>query len=117
MAHLIRVKNNLKDFPYDEVNQVTPWPTLRHEPGQSWAEISKKMNSTVLSDGKNLKDKWDNPKYPFRVFKSHGASRQCCPMCTFVVMPSKWMQTVINTPKTPYFISYALLLRRGPGRL
>ena len=83
MAHLIRVKNNIKDFPYDEVNQVTPWPTLRHEPGQSWAEISKKMNSTVLSDGKNLKDKWDNPKYPFRVFKSHGASRQCCPICTF----------------------------------
>jgi len=71
MSHLIRVKGDIEQFPWDEVMHVTPWPTLRHEPGQSWSEISNKMNSTVLADGKKLKDKWDNQAYPFRVFKSH----------------------------------------------
>ena len=27
------------------------------------------MNSTILKDGTALKDKWDHPSYPFRVFK------------------------------------------------
>merc|ERR1719181_2736041 len=71
MAHLIRIKANIEDFPWDEVNQMTPWPTLRHEPAQPWPEILEKMNNMVLGDGKKLKDKWDHPRYPFRVFKSH----------------------------------------------
>ena len=80
MSHLIRVKGDIEQFPWDDVNRVTPWPTLLHEPGQSWSEISNKMNSTIFADGTKLKDKWDNQAYPFRVFKSHGMSRQCFPV-------------------------------------
>ena len=72
MSHLIRVKGDIEKFPWDEVNQNTPWATLRHEPGQSWSEISNKMNSTIFADGTKLNDKWDNEAFPFRVFKSHG---------------------------------------------
>lgn len=71
MAHLIRVKANVAKYPFEEVMLNTPWPTLVHEPGQSWADISEKMNTTVLADGSRLKDKWDNKAYPFRVFKAH----------------------------------------------
>lgn len=29
------------------------------------------MNTTVLEDGTKLKDHWDAPGLPFRIFKSH----------------------------------------------
>jgi predicted metalloenzyme YecM len=71
MSHLIRVKGNVKDFPFTDVLETTPWPTLRHYPGQQWPEVKSKMNTTILADGSKLKDKWDHPSYPFRIFKSH----------------------------------------------
>ena len=81
MSHLIRVKGDIEKFPWDDVMRVTPWPTQRHEPGQSWPEIYKKMNSMIFADGTKLKDKWDNKVYPFRVFKSHGMWCKHFPAC------------------------------------
>ena len=44
---------------------------MRHKPGETWAEMYKILNTHVLDGGVKLKDRWDNPAYPFRVFKSH----------------------------------------------
>ena len=33
--------------------------------------MRKLWETSVLEDGSRLKDHWDHPKYPFRVFKSH----------------------------------------------
>ena len=65
--------------------------TQLHEPGQSWPEIYKKMNSTIFADGTKLKDKWDNKAYPFRVFKSHGMWCKHFPACEIV-----WMLSNMN---------------------
>mmetsp|Transcript_12475 Transcript_12475/g.29734 ORF Transcript_12475/g.29734 Transcript_12475/m.29734 type:complete len:362 (+) Transcript_12475:56-1141(+) len=69
-AHQIRSKGrgNFTDVLLD-----TPWVELVVQPGQQWAEIKEKMNSTILPDGSNVKDYWDHPSFPFRIFKSHVA--------------------------------------------
>eukprot|EP00961_Rhodomonas_salina_P014192 190512-Rhodomonas_salina.1 len=64
-SHQIRTRG--KGDLYD-INTDTPWLDLRHKPGQSWAELKEMMNSTVLKDGTRLKDRWDSPSYPFRIF-------------------------------------------------
>ena len=46
-----------------------------HHPGQTWEELYEIMNTKVLREGTKLKDRWDHPEYPFRVFKSHGTPR------------------------------------------
>ena len=46
---------------------------LTHKPGQRFDELFHIMNTHTLDDGKKLKDLWDSPDYPFRVFKSHSA--------------------------------------------
>lgn len=73
-THQIRTKgkdNNDELFP--DVSITTPWPDLRQSRAGSWAEQKERFNTTVLSDGKELKHYWDNPSYPFRIFKSHYA--------------------------------------------
>lgn len=71
MSHLIRVKGEIEQFPFTDTMETTPWPTIRHYPGQEWAEIKAKMHDAVLADGSKLRDNWDHPAYPFRIFKSH----------------------------------------------
>lgn len=72
-----------------DVNVVTPWIGLKHKPGETWAENWNKMNNLVFPEGTDgagtkLKDHWDNPKYPYRAFKSHfapkvpGGGPDCC---------------------------------------
>jgi hypothetical protein len=39
-------------------------------PGQTWSDVKNLMNTTILSDGTHVKDHWDNPSFPFRIFKS-----------------------------------------------
>ncbi|EKX33960.1 hypothetical protein GUITHDRAFT_80914, partial [Guillardia theta CCMP2712] len=73
-AHQIRTKG--LDNNYREVNVNTPWVGYKHKPGQTWQELKELMNTTILEDGSLLKDFWDNPDYPFRVFKSHFGPRQ-----------------------------------------
>lgn len=46
---------------------------LTHRPGQKFDELLDIMNHHVLEDGTKLKDLWDSPTYPFRVFKSHSS--------------------------------------------
>jgi len=87
--HQIRTKGT-NDPPFVEQQYNTPWLSLRHKPGQSWEEISDLMNNTILPDGVPLKDRWDHPKYPFRVFKGHeaplkegGGREECLPIEQF----------------------------------
>lgn len=71
ISHLIRVRGDIDSYPFREVNVATPWPSIMHSPGQTWEQMKVLMNSTVLNDGKLLKQYWDHPQYPFRIFKSH----------------------------------------------
>lgn len=66
-AHLLRVKGDLETHPFLDVSIATPWTTMLHKPGQTWAEIKTLLNTTVLADGTKLVDHWNNPAYPFRV--------------------------------------------------
>ncbi|EKX55282.1 hypothetical protein GUITHDRAFT_99063 [Guillardia theta CCMP2712] len=68
-SHQIRAKGLDEDF-YD-VSVNTPWIGWRHKPGQKWSELKELMNTTILDNGKNLREYWDNASYPFRIFKSH----------------------------------------------
>jgi len=69
-AHQIRTK--AKDtVPFVDVNINTPWVELSQQPRQEWPEIRELLNTTKLKDGTALKDYWDHPSYPFRVFKGH----------------------------------------------
>lgn len=58
-------------LPYTDIMLSTPWMELHQTPGQKWAARKHLYNSTILADGSHLKSYWDNPAFPFRVFKSH----------------------------------------------
>lgn len=58
-------------LPFTDIMYTTPWLEARQYPGQPWSERRELYNTTVLPNGKKLKDYWDNPAFPFRVFKSH----------------------------------------------
>lgn len=69
-THQIRTKGS-DDVEYGDVSYSTPWPDMVQNPGSSWKEQKDLFNTTVLPDGKKLKDYWDNPEFPYRVWKSH----------------------------------------------
>jgi hypothetical protein len=71
MSHLIRVGGDVEKYPFEEVNLNTPWPSIKHYPGQKWPQIKEKMMTGTLPDGSSIREKWDHPEYPFRIFKSH----------------------------------------------
>lgn len=71
-THQIRVKAaDDADELFQEVSVGTPWPDLRQSRHDSWKAQKERFNTTILPDGSKLKDHWDNPRYPFRIFKSH----------------------------------------------
>jgi len=72
-SHQIRVKGNDEKHPYVDVSVSTPWPELIQTPGETWETQREKFNTTILKDGKLLKDYWSHADYPFRIFKSHNA--------------------------------------------
>jgi hypothetical protein len=70
-GHQIRVKGS-DDFEYGDISWSTPWPDFIHTPGSSWSEQKPLMESTMLTEiGKTWGEMWNNPAFPFRVFKSH----------------------------------------------
>jgi hypothetical protein len=70
-GHQIRVKGS-DQFNYTDVSFSTPWPDLIHTPGGSWREQKPLMESTMLKEiGKTWGSLWNNPAFPFRIFKSH----------------------------------------------
>lgn len=71
-AHQIRVKGS-EEFNFTDVSYSTPWPDFVHKPGMSWAEQKALFDTVTLPEEGNrpLKDFYDNPAFPFRVFKSH----------------------------------------------
>jgi hypothetical protein len=70
-SHQIRVKGNDEEFPYRDVSLSIPWPEFVQTPGDNWEIQKEKLNTTILPDGTLVKNYWDHPSYPFRVFKSH----------------------------------------------
>lgn len=73
-THQIRTKGTDDgDELFPDVSITTPWPDFRQSRAGNWAEQKDRYNTTVLGDGRKLKDLWDHPTYPFRIFKSHYA--------------------------------------------
>ena len=73
-THQIRTKGtDLNDELFPDVSLAAIWPDLRQSRAGSWAEQKDRYNDTVLPDGRKLKEYWDNPVFPFRIFKSHYA--------------------------------------------
>lgn len=73
-AHQIRTKaKHDTETDYRDILLTTPWIGFNMLPGQTWPEIKEKMNTTVLDDGTKVKDYWDSPEFPFRIFKTHFA--------------------------------------------
>lgn len=71
-THQIRMKGAPdSDELIHDVNEGMPWMDLRQSRHGSWQEQKERWNTTILPDGSNLKDRWDNPRYPFRIFRSH----------------------------------------------
>ena len=71
-THQIRTKGtDTNDELWPDVGVTTPWPDLRQSRAGSWAEQKERWNTTLLPDGRKMKDVWDHPSYPFRIFKSH----------------------------------------------
>jgi len=70
-SHQIRVKGNDEKYPFVDASVATPWPGLIQTPGDKWKDTWSKLNSMSLEDGTPLKQYWDHPDYPFRVFKAH----------------------------------------------
>jgi len=123
-CHMIRTKGT-DNPPWEDVNLNTPWPSTRHFPDQKWERQQERMNSTILKDGTALKDKWDHPSYPFRVFKSHemplkegGLPAECLPIREFPKV--KWLvmfrpgRDVINSFYT-FFTSHTDELKNTWG--
>mmetsp|Transcript_34905 Transcript_34905/g.56962 ORF Transcript_34905/g.56962 Transcript_34905/m.56962 type:complete len:376 (-) Transcript_34905:248-1375(-) len=73
-THQIRTKGTDDgDELFPDVSISTPWPDFRQSRAGNWAEQKDRYNTTVLGDGRKMKDLWDHPTYPFRIFKSHYA--------------------------------------------
>ena len=81
-THQIRTKGS-DDVEYGDVSYSTPWPDMVQNPGSSWKEQKDLFNTTVLPDGKKLKDYWDNPEFPYRVWC---AIMLQCISCTLIYM-------------------------------
>merc|ERR1719265_2184123 len=68
-THQLRVKG--KDVDFGDISFSTPWPDVIQKHSHTWEDTKRGYQFKVLSNGRRLKDYWDNPSYPFRIFKSH----------------------------------------------
>eukprot|EP01062_Namystynia_karyoxenos_P081349 TRINITY_DN8923_c0_g1_i2.p1 TRINITY_DN8923_c0_g1~~TRINITY_DN8923_c0_g1_i2.p1 ORF type:complete len:404 (+),score=101.58 TRINITY_DN8923_c0_g1_i2:99-1214(+) len=92
------------DDSYPDLTMVSPWAGMVHAPGQTWDDMKVLLNTTVLPEGTKVKDWWDNPKYPFRVWKSHCGAAP--------LNGSKSGFQVIN-PRDPANVKYVVMIRNG----
>mmetsp|Transcript_12953 Transcript_12953/g.32645 ORF Transcript_12953/g.32645 Transcript_12953/m.32645 type:complete len:376 (-) Transcript_12953:168-1295(-) len=74
-VHQIRTKAS-DELPWYDINYNTPWVSLIQKPGMTWADLSHELNHTKLADGTPIRDIWNHPDLPFRVFKAHEIPRQ-----------------------------------------
>ena len=106
-AHQIRTKGS--DVEFGDVSYATPWPDLIQRPGGTWAEQKPLYNTTVLADGTKLKDYWDRPEFPFRVWKTHYTPKvlplEQFPKVKFLAMSRNGLD-VINS-MIPFFDSHS----------
>ena len=70
-SHQIRIKGHDEKYPFIDPMIATPWPSFVEKPGDTWENKWNKLNKVILPDGTPLKQYWDNPDYPFRIFKAH----------------------------------------------
>lgn len=73
-SHQIRIKGS-DEFNFTDVSYSTPWPDFIQVPGESWKDQKPRFETAVIPEegGKTLKSFYDNPAFPFRIFKSHFA--------------------------------------------
>lgn len=70
-THQIRTKGtDTDDTLYPDTSITTPWLDLKQSRKGTWSEQKERYNTTIVY-GKMMKDFWDHPSYPFRIFKSH----------------------------------------------
>ena len=82
-THQIRTKGAADaDELFEDISIGTPWPELLQDADMTWAKQKELLNTTILPSGVPLKEKWDNARYPFRVWKSH-ATPQTLPIKEF----------------------------------
>lgn len=80
-AHQIRSKGDDERYPFRDIMYNTPWMEMIQRPGETWEERREfyEDESTIVYDPTkdaetasiSLKNEWDHPEYPFRIFKSH----------------------------------------------
>jgi len=71
-THQIRTRGrDRNDTLFLDVGITTPWMDLRQSRAGHWAEQKDRYNTTILPDGRSMKELWDHESYPFRIFKSH----------------------------------------------
>lgn len=82
-THQIRTKGAADaDELFEDISIGTPWVELLQDTDMTWAKQKELLNTTILPSGVPLKEKWDNARYPFRVWKSH-ATPQTLPIKEF----------------------------------
>lgn len=69
-SHQIRTKGSDR-HEWGDVSYTTPWMEKLQHPDHTWADEKELYNTTILANGKSLKEYWDHPDFPFRIFKSH----------------------------------------------
>eukprot|EP00448_Togula_jolla_P012470 CAMPEP_0170607230 /NCGR_PEP_ID=MMETSP0224-20130122/20942_1 /TAXON_ID=285029 /ORGANISM="Togula jolla, Strain CCCM 725" /LENGTH=409 /DNA_ID=CAMNT_0010932379 /DNA_START=58 /DNA_END=1287 /DNA_ORIENTATION=+ len=99
-SHAIRTKGVDSELGYTDIMYSTPQMELKQFPGQTWAQRAEAYNTTRLDNGKLLKDYWDHPSYPFRVYKSH-----CTPDETVGGDPFSNVLPVKKYPNVKYIVS------------
>jgi hypothetical protein len=115
-SHQIRTKGS-DSIDFRDVSISTPWPDLVHKPGMTWAEQKPLLNTTVLADGTKLKDYWDNPSFPFRIWKSHGTPKNIpvkkFPKVKFLTMARNGLDVVNSL--IPFFDQHSDMWREQWG--
>jgi hypothetical protein len=111
-SHQIRTKGD-DNIEFKDVSISTPWPDLVHVPGATWAQQKELFNTTVLPDGSKLASYWNNPSFPFRIWKSHSTPEVIkvkeFPKVKFLAMARNGMD-VVNS-MIPFFKAHSEELR------
>mmetsp|Transcript_25550 Transcript_25550/g.37743 ORF Transcript_25550/g.37743 Transcript_25550/m.37743 type:complete len:376 (-) Transcript_25550:78-1205(-) len=118
-AHQIRMKgSNDADDLFEDISLATPWPELLQDPDLTWAETKNRLNTTILADGSKMKDKWDNPRFPFHVWKSHATPESPMPIkerpnVKFFAMSRNGLDVVSSM--VPFFNQHSEYFRKAWG--
>ena len=117
-THQIRTRgSDDADELFEDISIATPWPELLQDPELTWAKQKELLNTTILPSGVPLKEKWDNERYPFRIWKSHGTPSTLpikeFPNVKFISMTRNGMDVLSSM--IPFFNAHTEEFRKGWG--